>query len=566
MKKALKYTDEMKEEIFQNICNPIKKFNDRSKQLLLCEMIRYIDFIYEQDTTYSHNISRQTANLIEFGVPSLVQFGALNDRNIIGAPLFPSSSQMKDEIKAILDELKIYGLIETCQKYIKSGMLEFKSICYNQLELIFTDKYNDLERIDRVNAVMYSNDMLHRLMTYNIAMMDKSVSTPILNKMDSLLHRWGEHFIGYGADEKVDEYFIQSAVIDLIQEADWNCFEQKDCFGEIQYDIFMDAVLFLESISLKHIQFVYLALDKYPMIEKYNILPVFETKQTICESFQYFLDIDESSALQVLDTLSLKQNEIELLVDKYLPLPPFIEIAKDYFIRSYAGCLYEPIEYLLFKLKMKFPKDWDKNIQKREKHFRQELYELFPDELYIKIDRNIVLKKENKVVTDIDACLYDKIDGNIIFIQLKWQDTIYDFFNSMLSKKKNYTEKVNEWIKSTQDWIQYADADILANYLQIKSYMIDKKKIHLLVIGRHNASYSSSGNVFEGAEYCQWFELQRIIKQNKSNMIEGKYKFCDLIKELRNLKENREKKRVIKSGIEYNGKKIIYDGLFYNEA
>lgn len=566
MKDALDYTEKMKEEIFRNVCYSIKNFKDRSKQQLLCNMIRYVDFLFEKDTTYSHNISCKTANLIEYGVPSFLQFVVLDDKNIMGAPLIPSTLCMKNDIEAMLDELEIYGLIETCQKYIKSGLLEFKAISNNQLDLAFTNTYNDLERIDKFSKSMYSNSLLYTLMPHIATVMDETKIAPILAKMDKLLFKWNEDFIGYGADEEVDDFFIHGAVVDLIQEADWNCFEQKDCFGGIEYEVFVGAVLLLESISLKHAQFVHIALNKYPMIDKYNILPVFETKQNVCETFQYMLDIDKAAASYVFDVLSLKQSEIRLYKDAYLPMPPFIEIAKDYFIRSYAGCLFEPMDFLLFKLKKKYPKHWDKNIQKREKHFRQELYELFPDKLYLKLDRNIVLKNKDKIITDIDACLYDIADGNILFVQLKWQDTIYDSFNSMLSKKKNYIEKVNEWIKSVWDWIQLSDVGTIADYLQVSPDMVNKKKIFLLVVGRHNASYSSSGNVFANAESCQWFELQRIIMKNMSDMIEGKYKFSHFINDIRGLRKKKERKRTIKSGIKYNEKKIVYDGLFYNEA
>lgn len=95
--------------------------------------------------------------------------------------------------------------------------------------------------------------------------------------------------------------------------------------------------------------------------------------------------------------------------------------------------------------------------------------------------------------------------------------------------------------------------------------MIDKKKIYLLVIGRYNANYSFSEDAFEGAEYCQWFELQRIMK-DKAGMTKDKLQFNDFLKELRKLRESRKQKRKINSGIEYNGNKILYDGLFYNEA
>jgi len=566
MQDVIKFVEKMKREISKNVKQPLESFADRSKQVLLCEMTRYIDSLFEKDTTYSHNISYKTANLIEYAVPLLIQLTALRDRNIIGGPLTPSTIQMKVDIEKILDELEIYGLLDTCENYIRSGMMEIKTINESQMELSFANKYNDLERVDRINTVAYSNSMLCTLMPYNIKMTKESVIKPILKKMSNLVYSWQKHFIGYDADEEVDDYYIKNAVVDLIQDSEWNSFEQKDKFGDIEYEVFIGAILMLESISIKHLQFVYLALEKYSGMDKHNILPVFDTKQTICESLQYILNIDEKSALVVLDMISLKQDDISLLKDSYLPLPPYIEIAKDNFIRSYAGCLYEPVSYLLFRLKKRFPRDWDFNIQKREERFRNDIYDLFPDEFYTKLRRNIVLKRDGVVITDIDACLYDKEAGDVLFIQLKWQDSIYDSFKSMASKRKNYIDKVDEWIKTMQNWIQTTNVELIGNHLQMRPDMIDKKKIKLLIVGRYNGEYSSSGRTFKEVVYCQWFELQRILLTNKEKVIKGKYKLDDVYKELMETMQTREQERDVKSGIEYNGKSIIYNGFFYNEA
>lgn len=186
MKEVIGFIEKMKVEVFQNVCNPIKNFQDRSKQNLLCEAIKYIDFLFENDTTYSHSISTKVANLIEYGIPSLMQISILEDKNITGVPLIPSSLCMKNEIKQILDELEIYGLIETCENYVRAGMLKLKSIDNNQLQLVFTDKYHDLERMDRVNTVLYSNNVLYSLMPYNIAMMDETIVKSVLDRMNNL--------------------------------------------------------------------------------------------------------------------------------------------------------------------------------------------------------------------------------------------------------------------------------------------------------------------------------------------------------------------------------------------
>lgn len=562
---AIKYIENMKNEILENL-SPIKKFSDRTKQMMISEMVRYIDFNFEKDTTDTYNISNNTANLMKFAVPLFLQFTRLENKNLEGTMLIPSESSRTETISQILSDLKILGLLNICQKYVEADLLTPMEIKDKIMELEFVNEYRDLERIDRGNTVVYSNSLLQTLMPYNIMMAQPENSNPILNKMNRLVYKWNNDFIGYGADEQVDNYFRTNAAIDLIQDAEWNCFEPKDTFGNIYYSIFVDAILLLEMLSLKHVQFVYIAINKYPGLKKHNILPVYNIKTTILDSLKYFLAIDEKVALEVFDVIALKQSEINMIEDEILSIPPYIEIAKDCFLRSYAGCLYEPISFMLYKLKKKYPKDWDKNIQKREIRFRKEIYEFFPDEFFVKVDRNIELKKEGKLLTDIDACIYEKRQGNILLIQLKWQDSIYDSFSSMLSKRKNYINKVEQWIITMKEWLSNSDEKTIANYLHLKSSKIDKKKIHLLVIGRYNANYSFSGEIFSGVKYCQWFELQRILYKFNDNMKKGNYDFNNIFEEIEKVKSIKEQKRKVMSGIEYNGKKIIYDNLFYNEA
>ena len=566
MLEAIKFVEKMKNEISDNVQKPLECLNDRNKQMVLCEFVRYIDYIFEEDTTFRHAVSCKTANLIEYVGPFLLQFTALKNSDINGALLTASSKLMKEEIQKISNNLEIYGRLETCEHYIKTGLLKLKSVEANKMELIFSDTYNNLERIDSINNAAYSNSILYTLLPHNIKRMEQNIIKPILDKMDGMIFSWNEQFIGYEADEEVDDYYIHNAVVDLIQDTEWDAFEQRDKFGGIEYDVFIGAILMLETIAMKHLQFVYLALEKYSNIDKYNILSVFDKKNTICESLQYFLNIDEKIAQIVLRAISLNQNEISLLNNSYLSIPPYIEIAKDYYIRSYAGALYEPVSFLLFKLKKMFPKDWNHNIQKREERFRNNIYDLFPDEFFIKFKRNIVLKRDGRIVTDIDACLYDKKTGYIFFIQLKWQDSIYDSFNSMVSKRKNYIDKVNCWIQSMQEWIQNSSLETIASHLQVHPKMIDKEKIKLLVVGRFNCKYSHSENDFKDAIYCQWFQLKMILLNDRERLFRGDYNIDELFCNINNKMTAGERKDNEKHQIYYNGKRIIYNGLFYNEA
>lgn len=72
--------------------------------------------------------------------------------------------------------------------------------------------------------------------------------------------------------------------------------------------------------------------------------------------------------------------------------------------------------------------------------FREELYETVGAE-FTCVDHNIVVKYDGKVVTDIDAAIVDKNNGEIALFQLKWQNQTVDSIRSSHSKALNYEKK-----------------------------------------------------------------------------------------------------------------------------
>lgn len=562
--KAIEFIENMQQDIEKQVNMVISSFSDRNKQQLITEMVRYVDFLFEWDVINTCSISKKMANIVEFALPSFFHCVAYADKGLTGNLLAPSNAERKKQIEQILEVQQIYGLLKTCKDYVTANMMQVVEIKENEMKLQFKELYHDLERIDRVSVVLHSNSVLHDIMPYNL-ILSKKLKT-VQGEMEKLVYKWREDFIGYGADSEVDDLYIKHAALDLIQSTEWNVFEPEDKFGGIPYAIYIDAVIGLESLSLKHLQFIYLALGKYKNLDKYNLLPVYETKDTICEMLETLLGVSREEAIIVMETLVLRQEDMENIEKYNIPLPPYLEIANEYFIRSFAGCLYEPTEYVLFNLKRFYQKDWDRNIQKREKIFRQEFYGLFSDDLYEKYNRNIDIKIEGKLITDIDACLYEKNSGDILFVQLKWQDSIYDSFSSMISKRKNYFEKVEEWILTMKTWIEETPEEIIANYLHLKSYQVKKEKIHLLIVGRYNGEYSTSGVSEKGIPYCQWYELKRVLEENKEKINIGSWGIRRIYMELLELMRKREQKRSIVSGIQYGEKRIVYDGLFYNEA
>jgi hypothetical protein len=167
---------------------------------------------------------------------------------------------------------------------------------------------------------------------------------------------------------------------------------------------------------------------------------------------------------------------------------------------------------MLAELKRQYPKDWDRNTKEREHLFRDELYKYFVNDRFITFNKSIDIVEAGKVITDIDACIIDKETKDIAFIQLKWQDSIYESTRSFISKRKNYIEKATKWVNDIEQWINRTSEKRIADFLQLSPQFINKDKIKIFVIGRHNGNYSRDEMPYSNAAWCQWYKLIEIIE------------------------------------------------------
>ncbi|MPN45160.1 hypothetical protein SDC9_192727 [bioreactor metagenome] len=146
--------------------------------------------------------------------------------------------------------------------------------------------------------------------------------------------------------------------------------------------------------------------------------------------------IDMKNAKIILDTLSLTADNRAYYDYTNASCAPLIKISKQQYIRSIRGFLDGAFEFALFRLHNSFPKDWDRNVNTRERTFKEHLYLLFDDDRFLCVPHTILIESNGRASTDIDAAVIDKVTGEIALFQLKWQDPT-DYSSFALKSKKN---------------------------------------------------------------------------------------------------------------------------------
>jgi hypothetical protein len=102
----------------------------------------------------------------------------------------------------------------------------------------------------------------------------------------------------------------------------------------------------------------------------------------------------------------------------------------------------------------------------------------------------VKLRRNGQLVTDIDAAILDKVTGDLVLFQLKWQDFTTSNVRAQRSKAKNFSSDVERWAKKTALWIKQFGISGLCKALQIKQFDC---KVKLIAIGRSNARFRSYG-------------------------------------------------------------------------
>lgn len=500
-------------KIKKHALNRVKKYladlSLREQQMLLNHIIRYYDQLYNLSLSEYKKSNDDILDYINFSFPVVFRYLYKDYSSVKGCPLIPSSPEAMHSAEELLDICFKAGIMENYEELIQSGILRYEVTDERNVCLTYTNKYFSIERFEKSKSVEYSHAIMHSFEDdYNTGL---AQLTNIIKKMEGLVYTWNDNFIGYEADPDVDQFFIHNAQLDFAQATEWDGFSPTSKFGGIEYHLFLSALIFIESISIKHLQFVQVAIKKHPNLESHNILPCIVDYNIFVNSLSYILETSEEIAARILDTFIFNEENKGYYSHISAPNLPFIRISSTQLIRSFSGCIYRPIEFMLAELKRLYPKDWDRNTQEREQLFRDELYKHFFDDRFITFNRNIDINENGKRITDIDACIVDKETQDIAFIQLKWQDSIYESTRSLISKRNNYMEKATKWVHIIEQWIDNASEKRISDFLQLSPQFICKDKIKIFVIGRHNGNYSGDEKPYSNAAWCQWYSLIKII-------------------------------------------------------
>ena len=335
--------------------------------------------------------------------------------------------------------------------------------------------------------------------------------------MGPLVSPWQEHFIQYDTIPEIDSYFHGQGHLwsRAHYERGQGAFPPQATFGGLPFELYQEAVVHVIGWALKHIAFCGLLLSSHKDLDIRNLLTVTTDEALLRSYLSAGLDITESDALQVLDTLKLTpQNLHAHPSEPGTDIAPFLNINSSGVVYSIAGSLGSPLHFMLTELNRRYPKDWDRAVNGREEIFREELYHLFPTRRFAKAERPLILKHEGAVATDIDAAILDTSTGTLGLFQLKWQDPFGSSMRKRNSKMMNFLDEANRWVSVVSSILSHNPRALDHLIGEGAGAIHDTERILLFVVGRHFSHFSGGVYRDSRAAWGTWPQMLRLFKES----------------------------------------------------
>lgn len=432
-----------------------------------------------------------------------------------GAPLVQSFKESQEWADSVIQHCGRLGSCQMMLDLCRYGLADLSTPSLGELRFSLRGSALGVEAMEREEFEVFRELAVE---IDNQAWSDIwSHRNDIMMQMNPLVSPWREHYIQYQTNPEIDGYYEALGLLWARRhyEPGQDAFPPDITFGGLPFTLYKAVVVELIGWALKHMDFCQALLLKHPNLQLRNILTITQNEMLLRGWMSAALDVTWEEAVQGLDTLKLT------LENKHLHTSvnagnaaPFLSIGHETVIKSIAGTLVSPFDFMLAELRRRYPQDWDRAVDQRERYFRRELYVMFPGDRFLTFDRPVKLRNESEIVTDIDAVVLDTSTGVLGLFQLKWQDPFGSSMRKRESKKVNFLREGNKWVSAVMSIVDSQPQGF-------KQLLGDRKgdnpnviAVRLFVLGRHFAHFSGETTPDPRAAWGLWPQVLRLVKES----------------------------------------------------
>lgn len=490
--------------------------------------------------------------ILQLGVTRIIKL-ALDARGSFDVPVvtFRRCSELTIPVLGIVSALGIIQHGRRVAQTIALGVGKIEEISEKQFVITLPEEVTDDDFYERTVLQHYNTELQKIFAKITRIEAWHELEAQVNSKLHDLVYPFEKHFIGYGGDPLLDDFFFGLAYKEIRLQEGFDTFHYSIQFGGICFQSYILALTFLVSMYIRHERFAESLVKKEPNILLENILTITSDTESFIKSvrdavnyfgknYENFEEIDLSQARSIFKVLSCSRANSSFIEAPGSPLPLIVQSSDAGFIRCLTGAHTEPVRFLLESLRYHYPKEYDENQKTREASLQRAVQRLLNDAFHdLKYHENVLLKLGSKILTDIDLAVFEECTGVVILCQLKHQE-LYGFdLHAKRIRSDRLKSQVKNWLAKIDEWIADVDESEIRKFLRLPRHF-PKPVIYKMIISRH-FSYPLKDIIIDNSTvYANWlhfFNANELVKRNYPER--SLQNLINILKEVQNPPENK---------------------------
>jgi len=314
-------------------------------------------------------------------------------------------------------------------------------------------------------------------------------------------------FIKYDSDAELIAYYRRLASLQASGCAEAGALPGEVTLGGRSFQDWNAASVAALGRVLHHLGFATRLLATQPELELRNLLTAFARRSDVFAVLKQAGE-DPGKIAEIMSCMTLDAPNAEACERSHeIPLPYYVDYGRDFVLLPVFGGLLNPCAGLVWELKRRYRRDWDRGVASREAAFRQELRSLFPPPRFEVPDSGRLLRRpDGGTLTDIDALVLDLKTGSLGLFQLKWHDVFGRSLAERNSRRLNLLA-ANEWVARVNDWVKGRSSCDVGAALGLRSAVAGKRPPCLFVLARHAARFAGDHEFDQRATWAGWAQV-----------------------------------------------------------
>jgi hypothetical protein len=325
-----------------------------------------------------------------------------------------------------------------------------------------------------------------------------------------------KYYLGCSPTREMVEHFTAWAELYLKRMPHQDMIGREEPIGGRKFGDYVAALTVLSGRSQMQLCFAGLLKDRFPGLVFRNLLTRVSAFPDLLEETAEALGSTTIEAQRLLSHLTLDPHTGSGHLERTdTAWAPVIRTSERFCVLPVFGLDINPFLYLVNDLRVRYPDDWFRLANTRERRWLAELETLFPTARWTTNARNLKLKRDGRAVTDIDFAVQDSSTGDLALFQLKWQQPTLSDPAVRRSNAANLLSQCNSWIEKVREWIRENGLPELTARLGFPKR--NPQQVHLFVLARYGAHFTDHGGQRGEAVWSDWTHFRKV-RQSKPHL------------------------------------------------